>query len=154
MYALRIATDETRELVVDALRSAADQRTRVARAAAGKVADEKRAGKDVRSSAVRVTTLLAEADQLATIADELAAAEALPVLAPVTEEQLAEARAQLAGDATATVVPDPPEDDGTSPEAQALAAAAGLTDAIVEDGVDTGATAEDEPDGDVEDVLS
>lgn len=161
-YVLTIATPEGRDLVVAALRTAADQRTRVARSAAGKVAEQKRAGRDVRSSAVKVTTLLAEADVLVELAAELETLEELaiaivtpaPQLAAVpipdptrepTAEELAALREQLTGDPA-------PVDDGTSPQAQALAAAAGLEDAIVEDGVDTGAIAEDDVD-EPEDVL-
>lgn len=157
-YIVSLATAEDRDLVVTALRSAADQRTRVARGAARKVAELKAAKRDVRSQAVKVTDLLAEADVLAELANELEAATNVLVVRPApTDEELDALRAQLAGDNTAVVVPDgePAEDDGTSPAAQALAAAAGLTDAIVEDGVDTGATTEDEPDGDdVEEVLA
>ena len=163
-YVIRLATDEDRALVVTALRTGADQRTRVALGASRKVAEAKRAGTDVRSQAVKVTNLLAEADVLATLATELEAAEALPVLSQVTD--LDAMRAALAGKASGVDVSaaideqqaaNPSEaDDGTSPAAKALAAAAGLKDAIIlEDGVDTGAIAEDDPDGDdVEEVLA
>lgn len=153
-YIVSLATAEDRDLVVAALRSAADQRTRVARGAARKVAEAKAAKRDVRSQAVKVTDLLAEADVLAELANELEAATDVAVVRPVpTEAELDALREQLAGDNTAVVIPT--EDDGTSPEAQALAAAAGLEDAIIEDGVDTGATAEDEPEGDdVAEVLT
>lgn len=155
-YTVSLATVEDRDLVVTALRSAADQRTRVARGAARKVAEAKALKRDVRSQAVKVTDLLAEADVLAELAIELEAATDVPVVRPVAdlggivgEEELAALREQLTGEPAAPV-----EDDGTSPQAQALAAAAGLEDAIIEDGVDTGATAEDEPAGDdVEEVL-
>lgn len=152
-YVIRLATTEDRDLVVAALRSAADQRTRVARGAARKVAEAKALKRDVRSQAVKVTDLLAEADVLAELANDLERATELPVVTPATPEELEAMREQLAGDAAAVVIPT--EDDGTSPQAQALAAAAGLEDAIVEDGVDTGATAEDEPDADdVAEVLT
>lgn len=160
-YVLRLATDEDRALVVTALRTGADQRTRVALGASRKVAEAKRAGTDVRSQAVKVTNLLAEADVLATLASELEAAEALPVLSQVTDldagvtvlADLGEGPVvETTTDGKVTTVP---AGDGTSKAAQALAAAAGLKDAIIlEDGVDTGAIAEDDPDGDdVEDVL-
>lgn len=144
MYTLRLATEETRDLVVSALRSAADQRTRVARTAAGRVAEKKRTGKDVRSASVKVTTLLAEADSLAVLADDLAAADALPVVADTPVLDVAAIKEKLSGVTPETLAAA--EGDGTSPRAQALAAAAGLTDAILEEDVDTGAIVEDEPD--------
>lgn len=159
-YVLTIATPETRDLVVDSLRRAADQRTRVARQAAGKVAADKRTGRDVRSAAVRVTALLAEADELVDVAEQLAALEELAIV--TTAPTLTAVPIPEPGvDLTPLEDPTPLDvaamavgqtDDGTSPEAQALAAAAGLEDAIVEDGVDTGAIAEDEA-GEPEEVL-
>lgn len=147
-YLVQLASPETRDLVVGCLRAAADQRARVARKASSEVAIDKRAGKDVRSSAVKVTTLLAEADDLANLADQLAAAEELPIVSHVrTLPSVVDA-------ATGSPVPAVAETgDGTSPEAQAIAELAGLTPAdpdAVEDPV-TGALPEDEP-TDVEDV--
>lgn len=149
-YLVQLASPETRDLVVACLRAAADQRARVARKASAEVALEKRAGKDVRSSAVKVTTLLAEADDLANLADQLAAAEELPIVTTSDRPSIVDAATGVA----LTVVPAPGDDgDGTSPEAQAIAELAGLTPAdpdAVEDPV-TGALPEDEP-TDVEDV--
>lgn len=147
-YVVQLATQETRDLVVGCLRAASDQRARVARKASSEVAAEKRAGKDVRSSAVKVTALLAEADELAQLADQIANAPELPVITQ-TRPPIVDA---ATGAALPTVV-GATGDDGTSPEAQALAELAGLTPAdpdAVEDPV-TGALPEDEP-TDVEDV--
>lgn len=148
-YVLRLADDDTRALVVASLRAAADQRTRVARGAAGKVAEDKRAGRDVRAQAVKVTVLLAEADTLARVADQLAAAEDLPIV----EHTVTDTLEALAGvpDALAALEAG---DDGTSAAAQHLAALAGLTPAdpdAVED-PETGALPEDNPTT-VEEVL-
>lgn len=171
-YVLTIATPEGRDLVVAALRAEADKRTRVARGAAQHVAADKLAGgRDVRSSAVRVAMLLAEAGQLADLADELAAATELAVLSVAADGALRTAGIPepKAGDATAVVV-DPLRpgltaqdlaaaagvpDDGLSDAAHRAAELAGLEDAYVDpDGedVETGATAEDDPD-EVEEVL-
>lgn len=153
-YTLTVATPEDRDLVVAALRGAANQRLRVARTAGGEVAREKRQGADVRSAAVRVTMLLAEADALETIAADLEAAEESTVVrvaqdgsleVPPTVETIESLRAQLSGD----------EDDGTSLEAQALAELAGLTAAdpdAVED--ELGRLPEDLDVAEVEEVLS
>lgn len=150
-YVVHIATKETRDLVVGALRAASDQRARVARKASSEVAADKRAGKDVRSSAVKVTTLLAEADELAQLADQIATAEQLPIVTTQTRAPIVDA---ATGATLPVVVGATGEtDDGTSPEAQALAELAGLTPAdpdAVEDPL-TGALPEDEP-TDVEDV--
>jgi hypothetical protein len=145
-YVVTLATQETRDLVVGCLRAAADQRARVARKASSEVAIEKRAGKDVRSSAVKVTTLLAEADDLANLADQLAAAPELPIVSVVRPTVIDAATG-------APAVVGAGEDDGTSPAAQAAAELAGLTPAdpdAVEDPL-TGALPEDEP-ATVEDV--
>lgn len=80
-YTISLATDATRTLVADALDAAGDQRTRVALKAARQVAEDKARSKDVRSQAVKVTALLAEADELKTIAAELRAATEVAVLA-------------------------------------------------------------------------
>lgn len=149
-YVVQLATQETRDLVVACLRTAADQRARVARKASAEVAAEKRAGKDVRSSAVKVTTLLAEADDLSNLADQLAAAQDLPVVTSVRPPVV---DAGTGAPEALTVVGAPSDDDGTSPEAQAVAELAGLTPAdpdAVEDPL-TGALPEDEP-ATVEDV--
>lgn len=154
-YSLRLATEATRDLVVDALRAEADKRTRVAQGAAQHVASDRRSGKDVRSASVRVTALLAEAGELADLADELAAhVGTLPVISPdppalMTAEELA----TNLGVPLAEVLPDPDSDDGLSEAAHRAAELAGLEDAFVDpDGedVETGATAEDEPDVAVE----
>lgn len=134
-YTLTIATREDRDLIVAALRQASNQRTRVARQASGKVAADKRAGKDVRSASVKVTALLAEADVLEGLADELAATRDVPVVTATPVP------ATLTDDAVATSLGD----DGTSVAAQAIAELAGLTPAdpdAVEDPL-TGALPED-----------
>lgn len=162
-YTVTLATAEDRDLVVGCLRSAADQRTNVARKAAAEVARDRAAKLEHRSSAVKVAILLAQSDALVTLADELAAATELPVLRAVgaatptgqavnglTDEQL---NAALSAADTDTPAPVPPAmdlnvaiatvlaaADGTSPEAQQLAATAGL----VED-PETGVAAEDVP---------
>lgn len=171
-YTLRLLTVESRDLVVEALLAESDKRTRVAQGAAQHVAADKQAGvKDVRSSAVRVAMLLAEAGQLADLARELRAAEDVPVYTmpghiSLTEEQIAATlpdsvvvnvqRDEVPGgpwtDPAVTVVvdtpPDPdPEDDGLSPAAQALAALAGLDDAKLDEDdptLATNATVEDD----------
>lgn len=83
-YTLAIATEATRDLVVEALKTAAEQRSRVARGASSKVAEAKAAGKDVRSQAVKVIGVLAEADELYQLAARLEAAEDLLVIAQAT----------------------------------------------------------------------
>lgn len=158
-YTLRLATPATRDLVVEALKGAADQRTRVALGAARKVAEAKAAGSDVRSRAVKVTALLAEAGDLSALATELANAPEVPIVATyptpvvITREQAGEAL-----DVAPAEEPDEEEGTGLSARAEALAALAGLTDAIVDPDapdVDTHAIAEDEPaDDDVAEVLA
>lgn len=154
-YVVRIATPEDRDLVVTALRASAEQRVRVARKAGGKVAADKRAGKEVRAAAVRVAMLLAEADTLEQTATDLEAATEVAVLS-----------VDQAGRIETTPIPDPTadtppgdvdtdtdvDDDGTSPQAQHLAELAGLkpTDPDAEDPI-THALPEDEPDT-VEDI--
>lgn len=151
-YVLKIATEAARDLVVASLKGAADQRTRVARQAAGKVAEAKRANpsKDVRSASVRVTSLLGEADTLERLAAELAAAPHVPIVeaAPEAEDPLA------ALGAVPEALEELAADDGTSAEAQHLAELAGLTPAdpdAVEDPI-THALPEDEP-AEAEEVL-
>ena len=158
-YTLTIATPATRALVVEALRGAADQRTRVAKGAARKVAGARAEGRDVRSQAVKVTALLAEADELSELAAELEAAAEVVVLS-------------VAQDGALEVIPIPepveplledpdededPDDDGLSPAAHAAAERAGLTAVAVDEDapdVDTGADPEDDPaDTDVEEAL-
>lgn len=175
-YTLRIATQETRDLVVAALRTGADQRTRVAKGAARQVAEAKRGGADVRSRAVKVTALLAEADELTTLAAELEQATDVPVLTypggPITvtrtelgivggtpvnlDETVAPGVVELRDDAgTVLAAVAIPGDDGTSPAAQAIAELAGLTPSdpdAVEDPL-TGALPEDAPTT-VEEVLT
>lgn len=169
-YRLTLATEATRDLVVEALRAEASRRSRVATKASLTVAEDKLAKRDVRSAAVRVTGLLAEAAQLGQLADELAAAEALPIVDRVPP--LAVAKPELEVDLTKLDDPTPldvaaamlgvdagtgepvleedPDDDGLSPAAHAIAELAGLDDALLDEDdptLDTGATAEDdEPD--------
>ena len=166
-YVLRLATPDTRDLVVEALRSAASQRTRVATRAAREVAKAKADRRDVRSQAVKVTALLAEAAELGELADELADATEVAVMsvdqagkittAPIpdptaparTPREVAEAALE-GRDAEEDTPPEDgaEEDDGTSLEAQRLAQLAGLTDAVVDPDapdVDTGSIREDEP---------
>lgn len=150
-YTLRIATAETRDLVVAALRTGADQRTRVAKGAARQVAEAKRGGADVRSRAVKVTALLAEADELTTLAAELETAEDLVIVGgiPVNlDDAVAPGVVEVRDDAGAVLATVTlPGDDGTSAAAQAIADLAGLTphdpDAV-EDPL-TGALPEDAP---------
>lgn len=162
-YTVTLATAEDRDLVVGCLRSAADQRTNVARKAAAEVARDRAAKVEHRTSAVKVAMLLAQSDALVNLADELAAAPELPVLRAVgdatpvgtainglTDEQL---NAALSAAGETPAAPAPPAmnldvaiatvlaaADGTSPEAQQLAATAGL----VED-PETGVAPEDVP---------
>lgn len=145
-YTLSIATAETRDLVVDALRAAADQRTRVARGAARNVSVAKAAGKDVRSQAVKVTALLAEAGDLAELAEELAATTDLVIVATAPAVTKTDQAIAVAGEVLGVTM-DPTDDDGTSAAAQAIADLAGLTPSdpdAVEDPV-TGALPEDAP---------
>lgn len=167
-YTLRLATEATRDLVVEALRAEASKRTRVASGASQHVAADKMQGRDVRSAAVRVAMLLSEAAELGALADELAAAPALPIVAVDPAE--GGTIAILEADGTVVEVdPDGTErvtreadddlDDGLSPAARAAMAQAEefadeyLADPDGED-VDTQALAEDEPaDDDVVEVL-
>lgn len=167
-YVLRLATPDTRDLVVEALRSAASQRTRVATRAAREVAKAKADRRDVRSQAVKVTALLAEAAELGELADELAAATEVAVMsvdqagkittvpipdptAPArTPREVAEAALEGLDNEGEDTPPEDgaEEDDGTSLEAQRLAQLAGLTEAVVDPDapdVDTGSIGEDEP---------
>ena len=167
-YTLAIATDATRDLVVDALKGAADQRTRVASAAALTVANNKLEGRDVRSASVKVTSLLAQAAQLGQLATELAAQEAVAVVHrfphPVTitkaeagvaltplEEHAIEVNADGTTDDLDEALIDT-LDDGLSDAAHAAAELAGLTNAPLLDEedptLDTGATREDDDDPD------
>lgn len=144
-YTLTLATPDTRDLVVTALRTAADQRTRVARGAARKVAEAKAARRDVRSQAVKVTDLLAEADVLAELAADLEQQPALPLVVADTT---------ASGEDPAPASAEDPAGDGLSAAAHRAAALAGLEDALPDPDdptLDTGATAEDEPD-DAEEV--
>lgn len=168
-YTLRLATEATRDLVVEALRAEAGKRTRVAVKASLTVAEDKIAKRDVRSASVRVTALLAEAAQLGQLADELAAAEAIPVidLSKLDDPTpLDVAAAKIGADYVASVGVSAPSvadeeaalDDGLSDAARAAMAQAEeyaeqyLADPDGED-VETGATAEDEPGDDVEEAL-
>lgn len=122
-YTLTIPTGEDRDLVVTALRTVADQRTRVARRAATEVITERGTGKDARGGAVKVTALLHEANQLVILADALADAAdetpAKPVKAPAKPRRARKT-------AASTPPPSADEGDGTSREAQRLAELAGL----------------------------
>lgn len=148
-YTITIADASARDLVVDALRRGADARTRAAERIAGEVRIEKAAGKDVRSSAVKVTVLLGEAAELRATAEVLAHAAEVPIIGtpPTGPHVVVAATGQ-------PIEPDEPlpgvggpEDDGTSPEAQALAALAGLTPYDPDEPEDpiTGAISEDDP---------
>lgn len=123
-YRLTIATPEARTLVVEALRAGADVRARAARKLSANVMADKAEGRDARSGAVKVTTLLNQADQLEQIAAELEAAEEVAVLSLVEPADLAPVvpPGTEAGAVKLTGI----EDDGTSPEAQRLAELAGL----------------------------
>lgn len=142
-YTLTVANEDRRDTVVDALRRAADLKTKVARKAAGDLADDKSGGKDVRGPAVRVAMLLAEADYLTRAADAFADAPEtggvlpLPVTtdadgktilgAPATVDASQVAAAMGVTDADVAAAVAAAGDDGTSPEAQRIAALAGLT---------------------------
>jgi hypothetical protein len=145
-YTLTITTPAERDLVVEVIRAAAAQRIRVATKAAGLVKADKAAKRDVRASSVRVAMVLAEADTLTELADELAAmADGIPVLitGPTAAEQVV---AAVQSGMVTIPFPEPP-DDGTSEEAQRIAALAGLepagpddedplTNALPEDSID------------------
>jgi hypothetical protein len=60
-------------LLIEAAQSMAETRRRVAQKAAGEIMQDRAAGKDVRSAAVKVTELLGQADTLQSVADQLAA---------------------------------------------------------------------------------
>lgn len=152
-YLLSIATPEGRDLVVTALRQASDQRTRVARGAARKVAEAKAAKRDVRSQAVKVTDLLAEADVLAELATELERTEELVILHTsgpgVTAIPIPEPPTRGAAGALPLDDEEDPEDDGLSAAAHRAAELAGLEDTVIDPDdptLDTGATAEDDED--------
>lgn len=66
---------EDRDLLVESLRAAADQRRRAAMRAASELADAKADGADIRSRAVKLVDVLAAADTLTIYADQLAIAE-------------------------------------------------------------------------------
>jgi hypothetical protein len=171
-YTLRLATEATRDLVVEALRAEASKRTRVASKASLSVAEDRLAKRDVRSASVRVTALLAEAAQLGALADELALAEALPVMSAAVVEASRAPSGTIPADGGVDLskLDDPtpldvaagmlgvwPDDDGLSEAAHRAAELAGLEDAFVDpDGedVETGATAEDEPGDDVAEALT
>jgi len=170
-YTLRILTEDSRDLVVEALRAEAAKRTRVAQGAALALAEDRAARKDVRAASVRITDLLAEAGRLDQLADELAAAEDVPVvnmppdpalrsatLTPL-EEHIVEATADGDLDDVDTALAGELGDDGLSDAAHAAMAQADefaeryLADPDGAD-VDTHAIGEDEPaDDEVEEVL-
>lgn len=153
-YTLHLATPETRDLVVEALRSAASQRTRVAQRAAVEVAADKAARQDVRTRSVRLVELLAAAGQLEALADELETAQAVPVLAErapwdVFDVARAEHEVRLDGleDPTPLDVAAGGDGTGLSAEAQHVAELAGLKpyDPDAPEAPDTGAIPEDVP---------
>lgn len=131
-----------RDAAVTALRDAADQRARVARKASAQVlADDS----DPRTASVRIVKLLGEASQLETLADTLETLETLTttgetgMIPPTTPGQGAPALDPSATAAAVTVIVG---GDGTSAEAQRLAALAGLESTeLDEDPLD-----DDEPD--------
>ena len=171
-YTLRILTEDSRDLVVEALRAEAAKRTRVAQGAALALAEDRAARKDVRAASVRITDLLAEAGRLDQLADELAAAEDVPVvtaadilgahanasLTPL-EEHIVEATAAGDLDDVDTALAGELGDDGLSAAAHAaMAQADQFAEAYLSDpdgdDVDTHAIGEDEPaDDEVEEVL-
>lgn len=150
-FLLTLATDDDRRVVVDSLRSASDQRTRVARRLAADVSADKRAGKDARSAAMKVAGLLDEANTLAQAADQLAGATNLLMIEHTTPPNSEQPSVHV----TTENPDDDPDDDGTSPAAQAVADLAGLTDnpeADPDAEDEHGASAEDRA-GAVESVL-
>jgi hypothetical protein len=72
----------TTQLVIESLRSLSETRLRVAQRAAGEVQLEKQGGKDVRSSAVKVTELLAHANTCTHLADQLEAGTLILAIPP------------------------------------------------------------------------
>lgn len=154
-YAVTIATTAERDLIVDALRQAAAQRIRVATKGAGLVRADKLAKRDVRASSVRVAMVLAEADTLGALADDLEAATEGSPSARLLDDRVTKVDEEaLAAHVAAIPFPDAAAataDDGTSPEAQLIARLAGLTPDLPEDPL-SGATAEDELDLDPADV--
>lgn len=72
---LLVVDADTVPLVVEALTAGADTRTRAAAAASAQVEKDRRHGTDVRSRAVRVVTMLAEAQQLRALAGKLEAGD-------------------------------------------------------------------------------
>lgn len=163
-YTLRLLTAESRDLVVEALRSAAGQRAKVAQAAALELAPDRAARKDVRAASVRVTDLLAEAGRLNQLADELATADDVPLITgpppslavdqpahAVTltglEDAIARGDNQQAADELAALTDA--VDDGLSDAAHAAAQLAGLEEARLDEDdptLETGALAEDDVD--------
>lgn len=134
-YHIVLVNVDDRDLVVEALRGAADQRQRVATKAAAEVLDEKRAnGKDPRTASVRIVTMLAEAANLTVYADGLEAANITParqepgMVPPPTDtpEQGAQALDPTAAAERAVVVHVGA--DGLSEAAHRLADLAGLED--------------------------
>jgi hypothetical protein len=141
-YTVTIATEAERDLVVAVIRQAAAQRIRTATKAAGMVKTDKDAKRDVRASSVRVAMVLAEADTLTTLADDLEAMTQGPaVLAATGPATPTGAAINGLNDEQLATIPFP-GDDGTSPEAQRIAALAGLSPDLPED-PETNATAED-----------
>jgi hypothetical protein len=74
------------QLVIESLRSLSETRLRVAQRAAGEVQLEKQGGKDIRSSAVKVTEMLAHADTCTNIANQLEAGSLVLAIPPSAPE--------------------------------------------------------------------
>lgn len=126
-YTLSLIDVESRDLVVAALRAGADQRSRAAERIAKIVRSDKAARKDVRPDSVRVTILLGEAAELRAAADTLATAEDTALVAYVPPPDAPAIVDAATGDPVLIGLGTPPEDDGTSPQAQAMAELANLT---------------------------
>lgn len=104
-----LVDDDHVELVVTALRDTAALRQRTATRAAGELARAKAAGtiRDDRPGAVRVARFLADADVLATVAEQLAnAPERIVRNAVVTRDELAARGVDVSGIPDDTVPPD------------------------------------------------
>lgn len=166
-----------RDLVVGALRQAADTRKRAATKAALEVAASKAAGNDARASAVKVVNVLADAARLEAYANALDEATPAPSSPPPpapkptkkTAAKKTAAKRSAAMLETPPTEPDPnepvPDEPPTQPpptepppvNLDKLADAAGLTDTVIEEnGAEHGLDDEsgDRVDGDVDDVLA
>ena len=153
-YVLTVANREERDSVVAALRQAADQRSRVAAAAAGEVLaaeqEAKAAGRrdDLRPAALRVTRFLGEANTLATIADRFEQAPESTLEAKVDAE-MTNGLAAPAVDAGELPLDPAPVVPGKVDTAAGIASAAANIDAAIEAKVaDDGPTYDDGADTD------